>query len=286
MPKISDEQKRIDKRKKRNKAIIFTASSILWAVIWLWIGGYAMTNLLHINPILGSIVVVIAIMVWVVIFLWIYGRKWIFGKTQKYKKPLIIISVLIVLVIGLGGWLGKQVLIDSFPKPSHQVAVSIFGSPSQDNFSVNVGTYTNMTDTNELEQHPVDVAQIGLSQVTALMDKGKFFVNVTISDGIRTVSINYDNPTKMPKGWDYNNIGSECEIVNAQLQPIFQMTYDSLHANVTINGIFPLDRSTVVVATNAGLLMGVPTTSVNFTLNRIFKYPSWKYPHQLVNTTQ
>jgi len=72
----------------------------------------------------------------------------------------------------------------------------------QENYTVDVGTVTVGMNINELEQHPVNIAQIGSSQITAIMDnEDNFYVNVTITDGVNTVSINYNKPTKLPRGW-------------------------------------------------------------------------------------
>ena len=284
MPQTKKPKGKSSPNKPNKKKILLSVLSLPSIFLSWWFGGYAMTNWWHINPLFGSILVVIAIMLWVVIFLWLYCQKWIFGSTKSYKKPLIIVSVLVVLVIGFGGWLGKQSLIDSFPQSSHQVVIPIFGAPLQENYTVDVGTVTVGMNINELEQHPVNIAQIGSSQITAIMDnEDNFYVNVTITDGVNTVSINYNKPTKLPRGWDFNYFGSQCEIVNSQLQPIFQMSYDATDSNVIINGIFPMGTDSVAVATNGGLLT-MPTSSLDFSLNRLFKYPSWKYLHQLIST--
>jgi hypothetical protein len=78
-----------------------------------------------------------------------------------------------------------------------------------------------------------------------------------------------------PPSWDFNSNDRAMEIVNENHVPMYQFYYKT-PSHIVLNGIFPFPNG-LILASEKGVVFN-PTLPATFKLNRIFKYPSWKFP--------
>lgn len=105
------------------------------------------------------------------------------------------------------------------------------------------------------------------------------FADVKIFGGSRMppIEIRQNELINKPTEWDFNSNDKALEIVNEKKVPIYQFFYKT-PSHIVVNGIFPFPGGLILANENGATLNPIlPTT---FKLERIFKYPSWKYPGQ------
>ncbi|TVM01840.1 MAG: hypothetical protein CV087_10325 [Candidatus Brocadia sp. WS118] len=115
------------------------------------------------------------------------------------------------------------------------------------------------------------------------IEKDKLFVDVEIfsKTGFPPIKIINNQLYNLPADWDRNSNDVALEIVNENLQPMYQLVYEKPF-KLSIKGVFP-NPSGVIIADDIrgvslvsySMLQKFPT---QFKLKRIFKYPSWRYP--------
>jgi hypothetical protein len=120
---------------------------------------------------------------------------------------------------------------------------------------------------------------------TVYAEGNKFYADVTIHDSSSApaIEIKHNKPTITPPRWDYNKNSRAFEVVNENLDIVFQIIY-SQPSKIVINGIFPRQdfKDELLYVSESGIiggLIGQPPPD-GFTLRRIFKYPAWKFPGQ------
>ncbi len=77
-----------------------------------------------------------------------------------------------------------------------------------------------------------------------------------------------------PLGWDKNSSENAFEVVNERQMPVFQMIYES-PSRIVIKGYLILPNGRLLFASETGLSFDLLPKKP---LDRIFKYPAWKYP--------
>ena len=115
------------------------------------------------------------------------------------------------------------------------------------------------------------------------IENGKLFVDVEIysKTGFPPIKIINNKLYNLPTDWDRNSNDIALEIVNENLQPMYQLVYEKPF-NLNIKGVFPNPSGAII----ADDIRGVSFISYDrlqqfpakFKLKPIFKYPSWRYP--------
>jgi hypothetical protein len=107
--------------------------------------------------------------------------------------------------------------------------------------------------------------------------KNKLYADVEVfsESGLPPIKIKNNVLSGLPHNWDSNKNENALEIVNEHQQPIYQLIYKH-DGHIVINGVFPFPGG-VIVANNKHMTMN-PSLPYELALERIFKYPSWKYP--------
>lgn len=123
----------------------------------------------------------------------------------------------------------------------------------------------------------------GFFPVTIYYTSGELYADVTVYGGsaLPPVEIKKNQFVVRPPNWDRNSSENAFEVVNENMQPVFQMIYTT-PSHIVINGIFPFPGG-LILASDAGMMIN-PTPPAGFSLKRIFRYPSWKYPGQYEET--
>lgn len=113
------------------------------------------------------------------------------------------------------------------------------------------------------------------------MEKDRLYVDVTASDGSLPVALVHGEFQVKPATWDRNWNDRVFEVVDGNLAPVFQMIY-ATPQRVMIYGIFPAPIGGFLVVDESGASHH-PVVPRDFHLNRIFRYPSWRFPGQYMN---
>lgn len=113
--------------------------------------------------------------------------------------------------------------------------------------------------------------------VKLYMKNGNLFADVKIfgGSGLPPIEIKQNELINKPHDWDFNSNDKALEIVDKNKTPIYQFYYKT-PSHIVVNGIFPFPGG-LILANENGVLLN-PSLPTTFTLKRIFKYPSWKYP--------
>jgi hypothetical protein len=119
----------------------------------------------------------------------------------------------------------------------------------------------------------------GFSPVRVYLDDEKLFADCVVyaGPGLPPVEVKKNEFVVRPANWDRNFSSKALEIVDSQQNAVFQLIYKTA-SHIVVNGIFPFPGG-LILAGESGMLVS-PTLPTTFRLNRIFKYPSWKYSGQ------
>lgn len=117
------------------------------------------------------------------------------------------------------------------------------------------------------DYHPVDL----------YIENGKLYADVKIygGSGLPPIEIKKNKLFNKPQDWDFNSNEKAMEIVNDKGVPVYQFFYKK-PSHIVMNGIFPYPGG-LLLANENGVTQN-PLLTTKFKLNKIFKYPSWKYP--------
>lgn len=100
-------------------------------------------------------------------------------------------------------------------------------------------------------------------------------VKIYGGSGLPPIEIKKNKLSNIPPYWDFNSNETALEIVDNKQTPIYQFFYKT-PSHIVMNGIFPFPGGLILANENGATINPIlPTT---FSLKRIFKYPSWKYP--------
>ena len=118
--------------------------------------------------------------------------------------------------------------------------------------------------------------------------QGRFYLDLHLFSGMpdETMDVVRDEVNIRNPYWDKNFNGRTLEVANQRGLPVLQMAYDS-DSSVRVNAILPTKfQNKVMIVCLGAKAQEVeinPTlfgSDVSLPVNPIFKYPSWKYPHE------
>lgn len=118
----------------------------------------------------------------------------------------------------------------------------------------------------------------------AYIEGGKPYIDTQLlwQANSRPIQIKHNEIVNVPAGWDLNSNLNALEIVNERGNAVFQLYYKS-PSHLVMNAIFYVagHPSEVFIADEDGLQgVSLPAPGQEYSLKRIFKYPSWKFPGQ------
>jgi hypothetical protein len=184
-------------------------------------------------------------------------------------------SIVIFALAGCLYWqqqVGEQKIAQTLEEPTFRERIEDV------TFSLGAGGVHSIYKLSELERQPKEPFYFGgYIPVKLYVEDGKLYADVKLYGGaeLPPVEIIHNEYVVRPKNWDINKSQEALEVVNEKLEPVFQLIY-AKPSHIIVNGIFPYPGG-LVLANESGLLIN-PTVPTTFTIKRIFKYPSWKYP--------
>ncbi len=112
------------------------------------------------------------------------------------------------------------------------------------------------------------------------LDRGKLFIEADVfAGGDRPpILIRRNVIYGLPYGWDGNYDSGALEIVSADTLPMFQLIFKS-EDEIRVNGVFR-SQGKLVIADQSGVTSVQGKLVLFYNTKPVFKYPSWKYPHQ------
>jgi len=120
---------------------------------------------------------------------------------------------------------------------------------------------------------PFSVADI---KIFAFIENNTLYADSEIFGGKnqQPIYINKNTLSLLPNGWDFNSTNKALEIVNENKIPMYQLIYKTPN-HIEINGVF-VAKGGLILANSDGIQFN-PPLPIPLKLNRIFKYPSFKY---------
>jgi hypothetical protein len=120
----------------------------------------------------------------------------------------------------------------------------------------------------------------------AYLDSGKLFFDANVFAGSDQppIQIRRDVIHGLPFGWDGNYSGRALEIVSTDTLPVFQLLFTS-EDSVRIRGVFQV-RQGLIIVDESGVSTAQKRRVLFYGTRPIFKYPSWKYPHQIMSASR
>jgi hypothetical protein len=115
--------------------------------------------------------------------------------------------------------------------------------------------------------------------LTAYIEDKILYIDTNIYSGKNKpiIKISKNKMSLLPHKWDYNSTNKALEVVNENKIPVYQLIY--LEPNhISISGIF-VSGNNILIADKNGLHLN-PKLPFSYLTERIFKYPSWKYPSE------
>ncbi len=133
-----------------------------------------------------------------------------------------------------------------------------------------------------LEKQPQQPFRFNALSPEMYIKNHKFYVDVAVSDPNKSlpVQIKEGKLTITPEKWDSNSNNNAFEVVNENLDVVFQIIY-SKPSKISLYGVFPdpqVQGHLTYVSEKS--IQGAFAKPADFAIKRHFKYPSWKYPGQ------
>jgi hypothetical protein len=127
------------------------------------------------------------------------------------------------------------------------------------------------------KKHQKPFSFFGYQPVELYIEDGQLYADVKIygGRGLPPIEIKKNKLSNKPHDWDFNSNDKALEIVDNKQTPIYQFFYKT-PSHIVINGIFPSPGGLILANENGATINTIFPT--NFSLKRIFKYPSWQYP--------
>lgn len=129
----------------------------------------------------------------------------------------------------------------------------------------------------DLEKTPREPFYLnGFKPVKIYVRNGMPYADVKIygGSGFPPIEIINNQLLNKPPSWDFNSNENALEVVNENYTPIYQFYYKS-PSHIVVTGAFPYPGGLLLASKS---VIFNPTVPIDFKLDRIFKYPSWKYP--------
>lgn len=202
-----------------------------------------------------------------------YSFKSLSSILKRSWKVIVGLGVIVGLVVGIKTlFLNDKTAPISFEQPRfsedvNELTVTLGGM----NFTYNRST---------LEKGPKEpLISAEFKPVKVYLDNGQLYADVTVlgGSGLPPLKIRKNVVYGKPNQWDINYNETALEIVTKQHKPVYQFIYKS-PSKIVINGLFPLPSGLLVATEKSSILN--PTGRTIFSLDPIFKYPSWKYKGQ------
>lgn len=135
----------------------------------------------------------------------------------------------------------------------------------------------------DLEKKPREPFELrGYKPFRMYVENGKLYVDVSVYGGanLPPVEIEHNKFTRrMSSQWDINSNTKALEVVNEDHFPVFQLFYKT-PSHIVVNGVFPFPGGLFLANESGVEMISTAMLPRKFSLKRIFKYPSWKYPGQ------
>ncbi len=118
----------------------------------------------------------------------------------------------------------------------------------------------------------------------AYLDSGQLLIDADIFAGSDQppIRIRRNVIHDLPYRWDGNFNSSALEIVSADTMPVFQLVFTS-EDSMRVRGVFQVQGGLVIVD-ESGVSTAQKQRVLFYGTRPIFKYPSWKFPHQRVSS--
>mgnify|MGYP001568959281 CR=1 FL=1 len=145
-------------------------------------------------------------------------------------------------------------------------------------FSLGEGGITDITNVDKIKKSPREPFNFGgFKPIKIYFSEGKLYADVKIYRGVNLPSLELkrNKLINKPPDWDFNSNKNALEVVNEKQIPIYQFFYKT-PSHIVMNGIFPFPGGLILANENGAIIN--PILPATFSLKRIFKYPSWKYP--------
>lgn len=216
---------------------------------------------------------------------WVLGILAAFGigfffyfLSQHHSTAAIWILFSTVVIIALGGCLYWQQLVWKEETQRELEEPTFREKVEEVTFSLSEGGIHVIYKFSELEQGPKEPFNFGgFSPVKIYVEDSKLYADVTVygGAGLPPIEIKHNEYVVRPTNWDLNKSSTALEVVNESQEPVFQLIYKK-PSHIVVNGIFPFPGG-LILANESGMILN-PTMPTSFSLERIFKYPSSKYP--------
>lgn len=152
-----------------------------------------------------------------------------------------------------------------------------------DNFSFSMeGKGTSTFSKGQLEEEPQKLFLVNnYSPVKVYIKNNNLYADVRIygGNGSPPIEIIQNKLFNKPPNWDFNSDQYALEVVDEKNSPIYQFIYKT-PSHIVLNGIFPFPNG-LILTNEVAFIMSLTIPTI-FKINRIFKYPSWKYPGEYV----
>ena len=216
------------------------------------------------------------------------GAVWYFLSQHQPDKALWVGwvgAVLLLLMVALyisNGLIRKEIAATAeAPNPILEHP-TFREKPERIFFSLGQGGVTVSLKFSVMEEGPREPFDLrGFKPVRLYVEGTKLYADFKVFGGAEkpAVEVVHNEFTVRPPGWDRNSSATALEVVNQSGFPVFQMIYKT-PSHIVVNGIFPAPGGLILANESGMVVVANPTRLPPFSLKRIFKYPSWKYPGQ------
>ncbi len=152
--------------------------------------------------------------------------------------------------------------------------------PKTDKIKLTMGATDRIFHTARLQQRPDWPIEIdGWKPFLLFMPKDilSFTCSLYLPGSPKSFHMTNGEHDPIPPGYDLNFNDVAIEIVDKQLVPIFQLIYQS-EAHIIVKGLFVSHTEQVIILDDVGMQFTNVHNPLSYNINRIFKYPTWKYP--------
>lgn len=153
-------------------------------------------------------------------------------------------------------------------------------------FSLGEGGISTGYRVSDLEKNPREPFTLSnFSPIKVYIKNGKPYADVKVygGSGFPPIEIKNNKLLNKPFEWDFNSNEMAMEIVDNHYRPLYQYFYKS-PSHIVVNGAFPFPGGLIIANVDEAVAVMNPYLPATFKLERIFKYPSWKYPGILDET--
>ena len=137
----------------------------------------------------------------------------------------------------------------------------------------------------QLEKAKPDSFQLSATAIPfrLYLDNGKLLIDADVFAGVNSppIRIRRNVIHGLPFAWDGNYNSKAFEIISSDTIPVFQFICKSADS-VVVKGVFRKGGE-LIIANQSGVSSVQGKRVLFYKTKPIFKYPSWKYPHELAS---